>query len=130
MQEVQHCQDVRVPAAVQEEVVQLIHRDRCGRVGDSRVVSVWRFHHDARHAPITEGDVRRIVLHDQFLCGLRGSLAHESLHRILLCVRLTTIKEMGSVRNLPAAPAPAREPVITIPPSSGAAPAFEPKDWP
>ena len=48
--------------------------------------SVWRFPHDARYAPITEGEVRRMVLHDRFLWGLRGSLAHASLHRILLCV--------------------------------------------
>ena len=40
------------------------------------------------------------------------------------------VEGTGSVRNLPVALAPPREPVMTIPPSSEKAPALELEDWP
>ena len=56
--EVQNCRNVHVPAAVQEEIVQLTRRDHRGRMSDSRVWPIRRFPRDARHAPRSDGASR------------------------------------------------------------------------
>ena len=85
MQEVQHCQDVRVPSAVQEEAVQVAQRKNgCF----ARAASLAPSPAMQGNAPITEGEVRRTVHHGLFLCGLRGALVHASLHRSLLSLGL------------------------------------------
>ena len=99
-------QRVRNPATVQEEVVKLTHRDRCERMIDSRVRPVWRFPCDARHSPITEENVRRVVLHDLFLCGLRGALAHARESAPHPASASSAVKRRGSTcRSYPRLPA-------------------------
>ena len=57
--EVQYCQDVLSHLRrFKKKLVQLTHRDRCGRLGDSRVWPVWCFPTDTRHTPVSEWEVR------------------------------------------------------------------------
>ena len=99
---------VRVTSAVQEEVIQLAHGDRRGKMIRECCQS------DARHVPIAEGKVRRTVLHRG-----RESATHPAQPRPRPRLRPAQLANV---------PEPAREPVITIPPSSGTAPEFELED--
>ena len=75
------------------------------------MLPVWRFPCDARHVPIAEGKVRRTVLHRG-----RESATHPAQPRPRPRLRPAQLANV---------PEPAREPVTTIPPSSGTAPEFE-----
>ena len=130
MQEIQCCQDVCVTATVQEEIVQLTHRDRCRRMDDSRV-PVWCFHHDTKHAAVTEWKVRRIVFRDLVCSGQHAFLANACFgpHPAQLrCLPQATVWDRYA--NLPVSPVPAREPVTTNPPSSDRVSKRDPDEFP
>ena len=128
--EVQHCQDVLVLAAVQE-VVRLTHRYRCGEewviceCSQSDAFPAMQGTHQSRKG---RGGRRGGGVALCFM--ICSSVGRARPLRTRVCTAScaasasSTVMGMDSVRNL-LAPAPTREPVITIPPSSGTAPALE-----